>query len=268
MLLLAGLMLVLLLVPGVDPHISATGRRVLDVGDLGIWACFVAEFVLLLALAPSRKQFLRTHIPELILVVVPVLRPLRLLQLSRGLRVMRVGTSAGVVFRDSRHSLATRGVAYASAVTVTLMLVSAVLMVDLERGHPGANISSLGTSLWWAAVTVTTIGYGDHFPVTAAGRLVAVVLSASGIALVGVITAAVAAWFVRGDERAVDADIRAEEGIEKRAETDLAEVHARLDQLTDAVTNLTAMVSAAYAVGAVPKQPARGQRESDPMSVG
>jgi voltage-gated potassium channel len=68
-----------------------------------------------------------------------------------------------------------------------------------ERSAPGGNIHNFGQGLWWAVVTVTTIGYGDHYPVTAFGQGVAVILMMVGISLIGVLTATVASYFVGQD---------------------------------------------------------------------
>ena len=70
------------------------------------------------------------------------------------------------------------------------------LEVDVERGAHGANITTFGDALWWAMTTVTTVGYGDQFPVTTTGRIVAAALMLVGISLLGLITATVAASFV------------------------------------------------------------------------
>jgi voltage-gated potassium channel len=66
-----------------------------------------------------------------------------------------------------------------------------------ERGVEGSNIKNFGDGLWWAVTTVTTVGYGDRFPTTSTGRVLAVCLMLVGISLMGVITASVAAWFVK-----------------------------------------------------------------------
>lgn len=74
--------------------------------------------------------------------------------------------------------------------------LGAVAVLDAEQDAAGANISTFGDALWWSATTVTTVGYGGHFPVTATGRFVAVALMLVGIACVGASTAGVAAWLV------------------------------------------------------------------------
>ena len=65
-----------------------------------------------------------------------------------------------------------------------------------SRCRRGANIEGVWGALWWSATTVTTVGYGDRFPVTRDGRLVAIGLMLAGIALIGVVTAAIASWLI------------------------------------------------------------------------
>ena len=74
--------------------------------------------------------------------------------------------------------------------------LGAIAVLDAEQDADGANITTFGDALWWASTTVTTVGYGDRFPVTTSGRLVAVALMLVGIAAIGAITAGVAAWLV------------------------------------------------------------------------
>jgi voltage-gated potassium channel len=98
-------------------------------------------------------------------------------------------------------------------IVLALNLVAAALVLTFERDMPGSNIHSYPDALWWAVTTITTVGYGDRFPMSPAGRGVAVVLMLAGIALFGVITASIAAYFV-----------------EQKAEQDLA---GRLDRVLE-----------------------------------
>ncbi len=74
--------------------------------------------------------------------------------------------------------------------------MASLSVYDAERGAPDASIVTYGDAVWWGFTTITTVGYGDAYPVTGEGRLVAVLLMLGGIALLGVVTAAVASWFV------------------------------------------------------------------------
>ena len=79
--------------------------------------------------------------------------------------------------------------------------LGSLAVLDAEQDAHGANITSYGDALWWSCTTVFTVGYGDRFPVTLEGRLVAVVLMLIGIGFVGVVTASVAAWMIRQVEQ-------------------------------------------------------------------
>ena len=90
---------------------------------------------------------------------------------------------------------------YVVGVAVIAVGLGAIAVLDAEQDADGANITTFGDALWWAATTVTTVGYGDRFPVTTEGRLMAVALMVVGIAMVGAVTASVAAWMVSQVER-------------------------------------------------------------------
>ncbi len=116
------------------------------------------------------------------------------------------------------------------------MVVAGGLVLDAERGAANANIVTAQDALWWAATTVTTVGYGDRFPVTGQGRLIAVAPMVGGIALLGVVTASVAAWFVRrfsaleATEEAAEAEVRATQAALADVSSRLARIEAALDR--------------------------------------
>jgi len=99
----------------------------------------------------------------------------------------------------------------------------------LERHHDGSNITSFPRALWWAMETITTVGYGDHHPVTTGGRLVAAGLMVVGLALVGVITATVVTWFFA--ELELVRDLRDIVREEEQEEATLAAVLERLGRI-------------------------------------
>ncbi|WP_010542213.1 potassium channel family protein [Dietzia alimentaria] len=158
---------------------------VTDVVMWGTWLLFALDFVVRVVLAENRLRWLVAHWYEVAVIVLPMLRPLRLLRLVTLLGFLQ--RSAGTVVRG-------QVTIYAAGWTTVLLVVSSLAMLDAERGAPGASIDSYGEALWWSAVTVTTVGYGDFSPVTPVGRAIAVGLMIAGIALLGVVTATLASW--------------------------------------------------------------------------
>ncbi len=195
-------------------------RTGLSVLSGGIWLAFSIDYAIRLYLSLDRWRYVRTHLLDLLIIVLPMLRPLRALRL---LRLARVTALAGFAHGQAHRSLHARVSSYVAAATLTILAVSAAAMHDVERGARDANITSFGDALWWAATTVTTVGYGDRYPTTTAGRLIAVALMLVGIALLGVLTASVAAWFVGRLQ-----DVQA---AEERTESTLADVLAELQHL-------------------------------------
>ena len=151
------------------------------------WAMFGLDYVVRVYLTDQRKRYVLHHAHDLVILVIPVLRPLRLLRLLVLLRVLS---------RQAADSLRGRVAVYVSASAVLVIFCSGLAIRDAERGHHHANITSFGDALWWSVTTVTTVGYGDHYPVTTEGRFVAVGVMLAGIALIGVVTASFASWLI------------------------------------------------------------------------
>jgi len=107
----------------------------------------------------------------------------------------------------SAGALRGRVVLYIVGSTALLILVSSLAILDAERGREGANIEDYGDAAWWAITTMTTVGYGDRFPVTGAGRLIAAALMLAGIALLGTVTATLASYLL---ERVQEAEEEAQ----------------------------------------------------------
>jgi voltage-gated potassium channel len=175
--------------------ISQSEKSNLEIIDWSIWSIFAFDYFIKVAIADDLRSFVKSHVLELLIVVVPFLRPLRLLRLIPVI---------GYFITYSRRTMAGRLLRYVSLAAVLLTAPAAVLMYQVEKDLPNSNIKSIGDALWWASVTVTTVGYGDRYPVSALGRLLAVAVMVVGISLIGVITAAIASWFVKADEIKAD----------------------------------------------------------------
>jgi voltage-gated potassium channel len=192
MLVLTLVFLVVLVLPVVYPELPPGARATLAGIDLGIWAVFLAEYLARLFVALNRLVFILHNPFDLLLVVIPVLRPLRLLRsvtLIRAARLTRIGAGAGRAVRESRIRLASRAALLAVGSAAILVLATAVMELDVERTAAKANITTFSDALWWAMSTVTTVGYGDHYPVTPAGRAVGIALMTAGVGIFGVVAA-------------------------------------------------------------------------------
>ena len=173
--------------PILDPSLSAAWMTTTEVVSWVAWAMFAVDYAVRLRLAEHRRTFVRQNLIDLAVVLLPLLRPLRLLRLI---------TLLAVLNRKAGGSLRGRVSVYVGGAAVMTMFVAALAVLDAERRSPDANIVGFGDALWWAATTVTTVGYGDQYPVTGQGRFVAVGLMLAGIALIGVITATFASWLI------------------------------------------------------------------------
>ncbi|KAA1376364.1 potassium channel family protein [Aeromicrobium fastidiosum] len=169
--------------PVLDPRLDTGWREFFSIVSWTVWVAFAVDFIARLSLADRRGEYAISHWYDVVLIAVPMLRPLRLLRLLALVRIMD---------RSASNTLAVRALVYVSGSAVAAVLLGAVAVLDAERDASGANISSFGDAVWWACATVTTIGYGDFYPVSTEGRAVAVVLMVVGIGVVGAITGAVA----------------------------------------------------------------------------
>ena len=141
----------------------------------------------------------------------------------RPLRALRVVTVISVLNRQLRDDARGRIAVYVVVTVALVGFVASLAVLEAERNAPEASITTFGEALWWTITTVSTVGYGDRYPVTVEGRLVAATLMVAGIALLGVVTASIASWFVES--------VRANERETERVEAQLAEVLVELKEL-------------------------------------
>src|ERR1700733_2845372 len=224
--------LVVPLVTKVSPPTSAA----LDTTDYTVWAVFAIEYLIKLYLSPKRWKFVTRHLVDLLVIAVPVLRPLRLLRLLRLLRIARAALILSSALKRARELLTHNGLHYVLLSVLAIIGVCSAVELAFEQHAPGSNIHNFGDALWWAIVTVTTVGYGDKYPVSAGGRGVAVVLMLTGIGLVGVLSATIASYFVgqRADKDMTDLNRRLdriEALLARAAPPDQAELHPRPGRL-------------------------------------
>jgi len=164
---------------------------------------------------------------------VAFLRWGRLIRIIRIVRVLRAFRSTRAIVVHLFQDPARGSVFTVALATFTLVVFGSVVILNVEGGAPGATIEGASDALWWAFVTVTTVGYGDYFPVTGVGRVAAALLMAAGVGLFGTLTAYLAnAWLeqqrtsnsTRGESEDVGSD-----SVDIRAQ--LREILARLERI-------------------------------------
>lgn len=174
--------------PAFKSDISPSQQNYIDLVQWICWLAFALDLAFGIISAESKKSYLKHHPLEIASVLLPFLRPLRLMRVISfgGLAIQKVaiGRQFAITLKVVLTSIF---VAYIAAVQITIT----------ERSVEGSNIKNFADGLWWATTTVTTVGYGDRYPTTSEGRFLAVLLMIVGISLIGVITASVAAWFVK-----------------------------------------------------------------------
>lgn len=182
------------------------------------WGLFAVDYVVRLVVVENRWRWFYRHLIDLAIVVLPMLRPLRL---------MRFLTIIALLNRGAGTRLRGKVVVYTVGGTVLLIVLAGLAVLDAEQGG-GGDIQNVGDAVWWAFVTITTVGYGDYFPVTLTGRVVAVGLMIGGIALIGVVTATLASWIV---ERVSDDTQRKTHATQ-----------AQVEELRDEIRELKSMI--------------------------
>ncbi|WP_264991050.1 potassium channel family protein, partial [Mycobacterium kiyosense] len=180
------------------------------------WSLFVIDYLVRLLLATDRWQWFLRHWFDFLIVVLPLIRPLQL---------VRLVVLMGALQRAVGDAVRGRILLYTISGVLLLIYVGSLAVLNTERGVPHATIDSFGTAVWWAITTVTTVGYGNLYPVTVTGRVIAVVLMMGGIGLVGVVTASLASWIVQR--------------VEETDTANQAATAAQIDELREEIRALT-----------------------------
>lgn len=204
--------------PILDPGLSDGWRTTCEIVGWTVWAVFLFDYVARVYVADDRVSWLVHHPLEFVVLVLPMLRPLRVLRLVTLLRVLN---------RSAAGNLRGRVAIYVTVGSSLIAFVAALAVLEAERGTEGALITSFGDAMWWACTTMTTVGYGDTYPVSTAGRFVGVGLMIGGIALLGTVTATFASWLVnavRDEQEETETELDA-------IQAELRVVRERLDRV-------------------------------------
>jgi len=184
------------------------------------WLIFLLDYLTMLILTPQQVRFVSSHIPYLVALFVPPLRVFLLLLLA-----YRATMNEHSPLRDRIGILAIY-------FTALIIVFGALSVWFFEKGAPRANIETYGDALWWAIVSITTVGYGDFVPVTVGGRFVATLVFIQGIAAIAVLTGVVVSYFSGDRTDPNNAPAPAEPSADvDLTPTDLSALEQRLDRI-------------------------------------
>jgi voltage-gated potassium channel len=219
MLILAMLYIVLYAIDVISTGLNESTLRVINVVSNIIWATFIIDLIIRTYLAPDRLMYLLKHPIDVLSVVLPAFR---------ALRALRVITAGQWILTRGSHAAVGRTATAIIVGAAILAFVGALSMFDAERTDPNSTIQTFGDALWWAFVTMSTVGYGDMYPITETGRIVAVLMMIVGVSLLGLVSATLASALLlrlRGEDKD-DQDV----------------VLARIDSLENKVDELTSLI--------------------------
>ena len=155
--------------------------------DFVICSIFLLQLCIDLIRSTDRVKFMKRHWIDFV-ASVPLIEPLRYARLFSILRVILVIRSSRHAFKKSLENKRETTLASILLLMVILLTTGSSSMLFLEGSSPDANILNGIDAMWWALVTISTVGYGDHYPVTDAGRLLASALIICGVGLFGMIS--------------------------------------------------------------------------------
>ena len=192
----------------------------LNIIQMILWGLFAADYCIRLYLAPRRLYFITHNLMNLAIVLLPAWRIvsfLAMIYMTANRQYKRLSELAMKLF----------------GYTAIFIIMFALAIYSVESSEPGAMIRDLPTAYWWTFTTLATVGYGDVYPITGIGRVIAVVVMLYGVGMVAVATGALASWII--------------EKIGGREEQEYPATKADVDDLRQEISELRALLAREYA---------------------
>jgi voltage-gated potassium channel len=179
--------------------LSAETSKILEYVDSVICIFFLVEFFVRLYQAESKLKFMKWGWIDLI-ASIPTFnyfRYARVFRLIRLLRIVRTFRTTQQFIGHIYKNRAEGAFTTVSMIAFLLITFSSIAILQFETA-PTSNIKTAEDALWWSYATVTTVGYGDKYPVTTAGRIIGILLMTGGVGLFGTFSGFIASWFMGG----------------------------------------------------------------------
>ena len=202
--------------------------------DITICALFLLQLSIDLLRSQDRRQYMKDHWIDFI-ASIPIIEPIRYARIFHILRICRLFRSSQSVLKQIKKNRKEATIASILVLMVTLISLGSVFMLVFEGQNPNANIQTAGDAIWWAFVTISTVGYGDHYPITVAGKVLAVFIIISGVGIFGMISGLITS-IITEPEKVREKHMHEQEQIVRSQKLDLllqqqTEILERLNQI-------------------------------------
>jgi len=191
----------------VRDRLSGQDQSFITIVNITLFVAFALDYLVELFLSGDRRQYVRTEWSSLLIAfsqgfaLLPALGLLGVTRVVRGIRpilfVWRLFAIGLAESRELRTTLKKHAVSTAFSVALLVWVSSAVAFTIVEDVGEGKRVDSFGDALWWSAATISTVGYGDIYPITAIGRCIAVFTMIVGVSTFGVVTAKLASILIK-----------------------------------------------------------------------
>lgn len=197
--------------------------------DIMICIVFFIDFVQQLRKAPSKREYMKWGWLDLI-SCIPLMEMNQFARIIRVVRLVRAIKSISIISHSISENKASSSLNFLIVTSLIMMLFGSIYILYLEKDMPGANIQNAADAFWWTFITITTVGYGDFYPVTQEGRIVAIVLITTGVGLFGSFTAVLASWILEPNE---------EKRHEEEMRQEITRLNTEIQELKGLILNQT-----------------------------